>query len=320
MYVLVTLVCLFNVYTTLITRLLTWENKWKSITCCQREFIVLSVFLSYNLSWIMTAIEAQRLLKYLLRFLTLHGLSPFIFTCERSVFSVRTPKRLLIYSVVVSILINCFIISWAIYCVNYTFQIYQDDPIVFLTVTFEYIFGLTNGIALFTVHNSHHIKIAKMIKQAMKLSGGINKFTASSTTMLNKRVKKIIKIKMCAVVLQILAILLTYPAQTFSGWMLYSYPQLLIMLTGIIYIFGFMMLSLNSIICINAKLKFIQKSIRYSHKTSATVTWSNNYIDELSVLFNVVNKFTISLNGLYGWNFTLTLVGSTVLILCSVKF
>lgn len=164
-------------------------------------------------------------IKYILLVLTLNGLSPFAFTYERSVLSVRTPRKLFIYSVVVSIVLNIFIICSTIY---YEYDYYyqnQNDDVVFLLVTLEYFFGITNGMVLFTLHNHHHVKIAKLVNQAMKLNKIINKF-APPVTVFNKRIKKIIGIKVVTVVSQILTSFLSSYSTSFFGWAIYAYPQL----------------------------------------------------------------------------------------------
>lgn len=268
----------------------------------------------------MTEIVAHRLLKYFLIFLTLNGLSPFIFTFKRNVLSIRTPRNLLIYSVVVSLLLNTFFICWTVYCAYDYFYKFRTDRLAYLIMTIEFIFGLSKVIVLFTLHNSHHVKIEKLIDQAMKMIKIINKFTLS-TTMLNNRVKKMIKRRIFSVLLQIFALILTLPAQSLLGWALFSYPLMLTMLTGSIYIYGLMILSFNSMICINSKLKFIEKSIRINERKSGilSVSWADNSIDEVSAIFDKVYEFTNSVNRMYGMHLTLTLIGSMLLMLCSVK-
>lgn len=280
------------------------------------EFFFKSYVTSYSLR-IMTDIVDQRFLKYILILLTIHGLSPFNFTYEGNVLSVGTPKKLFIYSVVVSVIFNAFIICATIYSEYQYYQRYLNDGIVFLTITLEFIFGIAKGIVLFTMHNNHHVKIAKLVDQALKLNNEINKFTESVTT-LNKRVKQFIEIKVFLVVFQIFASILSLCATSIFGWAIFSYPQILIILSTAIYIFGGIIINLNLLICINSKLKFIEKSMRYKNEKSDLVTWSYD-IDEVAVLFHKINSFTIRLNGLYGVHLTLTLVGSMVLILCSVK-
>lgn len=174
-------------------------------------------------------------------------------------------------------------------------------------------------IVLFTLHNHDHVNIAKLMNQAIKINKIINKFTGYATV-LNKRVKRIIEIKFISVLFQIMASLLTSFSQTLIGWACFSYPQMLTMLTSAIFIFGVMLLSLNSLICINSKLETIVKNNHHNDEKSAYVSLRENDIDEVSVLFNKINEFTIQHNGLYGVHLTLTLVGSVALLLCSVKF
>lgn len=264
----------------------------------------------------MTEIVDRRLLKYILIFLTLNGLSPFTVTHERNV---ETPKKLFIYSVAVSTILNAFIICSTIYVeFGYYDQYYLNDIIVFIIITLESIFVIMKVIVLFTLHNNHRVKIAKLANQAMKMNELINQVTGS-VTVFNKRVKRIVEVKVCLVVFQICATFLTlYATSTFS-WVFYSYPQILIILSTTIHIFGGNIINLNLLICINSKLRFIENGMRYENKKSDMVKWSCD-IDEIAILFHHINAFTIRLNRLYGVHLTLSLVGSMALILCSVKF
>lgn len=266
----------------------------------------------------MTDIWDQRLLKYILILLTLNGLSPFTFTYNRNVLSVGIPKKLYLYSVVVSVIFNVFIICSTTCLVYYYYQhLYSNDCVVFVTIILEYIFGIAKGIVLFTLQNNHHVKIAKLVDQAMKMNDTINNFT-ESVTMFNKRVTKIIKIKVFLVVFQIFASFMSLTTLSIFGWAIFSYPQILITLSTAIYIFGGIIINLNLLICINSKLKHIEKSMRHKNKKADMVSWSYD-IDEVAAVFHKINAFTKRINELYGVHLTITLVGSMLLILCSVK-
>ncbi len=263
----------------------------------------------------------QRLLKLTLALLKLNGLSPFVFTCKKGILSARTPKKLLIYSIAVSIVLNMLIICSSVHGTYKYYQIFKNDRTVIFIIAFEYLLCVIKVLLLFTLHNFSRAEIAVLITQTMKMNEIIYKFTESATTVrLNGRVKKIIKIKVLSVFLQILASLFTLGSLKIFDWIFFSYPQTLAMLCSAIYVFSFMLLSLNSIMCINSKLNIIDTDTRFNAKKSTHVSRITNDIDEVTVFFNKINELLITHNGLYGVHFTLTLVGSSALILCSVKF
>lgn len=268
----------------------------------------------------MTIIVNQRLLKCLLALLTLNGLSPFTIEFDKGVIlTARTSKKLLIYSIVVSFILNALLASALVYMAFHFYRKYFFNEVtVFLTIVFEYCFSLTKGVVLFALHNIHHNRVVKLINQAMKMHQMGNVFTPSATV-LNERVIKMIEMKILSIGIQIIVSALILYSQTLMDWVIISYPQMLAMLASAIYIFGFMLLSLNFIICMNAKLEFIEKNNRFSDEKSAYILWSENDIDEVSVLLNKMYEFTITHNGLYGLHLTITLIGSMALVLCSVK-
>lgn len=268
----------------------------------------------------MRKILNQRLLKCLLGLLKLNGLSPFTFDFEKGIVpSAKTSNKLLIYSIVASFVVNVLLISAMTYSAYLHYYKYYNDKTIFSTIILEYVFSLAKGLVLFALHNIQHIRIAKLINQAMKVHESGNIFTQSATV-LNARVKRIVEIKVLSIVIQITVSLLIMYSQTLLDWAIMSYPQTLTMLASAIYIFGLMLVSLNFIISINTKLAFIEKNNRFNNEKSAYIRWGANDIDEVSVLLNKMYEFTMTHNGVYGVHLTLTLVGSMALILCSVKW
>lgn len=264
----------------------------------------------------MIVVANHRLLKYTIIFLTLNGFSPFAY--DKNVNLVRTTKKLFIYSLVVSIFLAIFIVLGSLYSEYYYYHKYIDEFVVLLIVIFEYLFGAVKAVVFIALNLFYHNEIEKLINKAIKINKLVTKCTAP-TSMFNQRIRKIIKIKIFLVFLQIIVTAMTLvPQKTFS-WFILSYPQILILLTTSIYIFGGMILTLNCIAWINVKLKFIEKNIKIKNKKFTAIEWCED-IDRVSILLSKINKFAMSFNGLYGTYLTLTLIGSMALILCSVKF
>lgn len=264
----------------------------------------------------MIVIANQRLLKYTIILLTLNGLSPFVY--DKKVQIVKTPKKLFIYSLVVSICLSIFIIFGSIFAEYFYYQRYADESVVLLIIIFEFFFATVKAVVLFILHMLNHNEIEKLINKTIKINRIVTKCTAP-TSIFNQRIRKIIKIKILLVFSQIIATTMTLVPQKFFSWFILSYPQIIILLTTSVYIFGGMILNLNFLVCINTKLKFIENNIQIKNKKFKILKWSEE-IERVSVLLCKIHKFTMSLNGLYGMYLTLTLIGSLVLILCSVKF
>lgn len=247
------------------------------------------------------------LLKCAICFLTLHGLFPF--TYERNESFVRSTKKLYIYSLIVTFVLSIFFIFGSIY-VGYNYYLQGFDFIVFAIAIFEIFFFVMKAVALFLLHNIHYIKIMKLVNNVLEINKLVFKF-AQPTTTFNHRMKNILKIEFFLVVLQMFCVMFTLITGDFLTWIIISYPLVVTMLVTTIYIFGGIFINLNFIRIINEKLKF-------NNENCAAIISED--IESASILLSNIQKSTTNLNKLYGVQISLTLVGSLILMFCSVKF
>lgn len=238
-----------------------------------------------------------------------------MFTLEKgSILIANTPKKLLIYSISVSVAVIILLICAIVHAARYWYQKYRNEMTVFCIISFEYCFSLAKGIVLFALQNINHKKNAKLINVATTVHQMINEYTQSATV-LHERVKKFIKIKILSAVIQISVSLPMLYSESILDWAIFSYPQTFTMLASAIFIFGLMLLSLNCIVCINSKLELFEKR---SNDLNPHIL-NKNDVDELSLLIGQIHELTTTHNRLYGVHLTLTLIGSMALILCAVK-
>lgn len=274
-----------------------------------------ALFQSGNLSLEMPLVSYQKLLKYAMMFLTINGLSPFIYDRNKSV--VQTSKKLYIYSLIVTTFLNIFFIFGSIYY-DYIYFSRGYDYVLFMIIILELFFGTVKAVVLLLLHIIYHIEIVELVNDALKIKKIVTKFAEPMTTC-NHEMKKFIKIKFILVVLQMICLAFTMDIEHFFEWIILSYPLVLSMMATSIYIFGGMLMNLKSISIINEKLKLVEMNLRQNYHDFAVVAMSED-VEKVSVLLIKIQKFTTNLNKYYGVPMCLTFVGSTFLILASVRF
>lgn len=243
----------------------------------------------------------KALFKCAIVFLIINGLSPFSYNQKASI--VTMSRKQYAYSSIVSALL-IFSSIFGILHIDYNYYSEKHfDIIVLLVVFFELIFCIVKAITYFLLHNLKPTAITALVNEALKVNEIVNTFAKTTTQI--RGVENVLKRKIVGMSLQILCLLLMISDLDYFRWFLLVYPLVISMIANTVYIFGGMLIILKSVYIINEKLHRL--------KTSED-------IEEVSIILDKIQNFLANLNSFYGWLVTLSLVGSTFIILSSVEF
>lgn len=219
---------------------------------------------------------------------------------------------------IVAFLLSAFFLIGSIYVTNFYYS-RGYDYVVLLIIMLELFFCIMRAVVLFALHIFCHSKITKNINDVLKINKTVIEF-AEPIAKFNYKIENIIKTKFFIIFLELFCMMSTISVDNFHYWFILSYPLLLALLVTAVYTFGGMLMNFNNIAIINTKLRFIIKNIRKNERNLVVVALNEEDLTKASILLNRIQKSTTNMNKVYGVHISITLIGSIISLLCSVKF